>query len=128
MADTTGSNSPRKKVTNKNGTKTKEKWEKEKKAVKAIQVAFDVGEEVQYALRREALDMGVTPSDRIRQILGLPVQKKPVRPRLSISLSEEDFITLAEEYGLSVDDRLNIKQKAAESLIHHIRQEKKSSD
>lgn len=124
MADTTESKSPRKKIVGKNSAKTKEKWEKEKKVVKAIQVAFDVGEEVQYALRREALDLGITPSDCIRQILGLPVQKKPVRPRLSISLTEDDFISLAKVYGLSADDRLNIKQKAAEVLIDHIRQEK----
>ena len=100
---------------------TRKKWEKEKKTVKAIQLAFDVGEEVQYQVRREALDMGVTPSDRIRQILGLPVNTKPVRPRLSISLSAEDFKHLSDTYEVEIDDRLSIKQKAAEALINHVK-------
>lgn len=102
-------------------SKTREKWEKEKKTVKAIQLAFDVGEEVQYQVRREALDLGFTPSDRIRQILGLPVNPKPVRPRLSISLTPEDFDLLSKEYNLEKDDRLGIKQMAAETLIKHVK-------
>lgn len=103
-------------------SKTREKWEKEKKTVKAIQLAFDVGEEVQYQVRREALDLGFTPSDRIRQILGLPVNPKPVRPRLSISLTPEDFELLSKEYNLDKDDRLGIKQMAAEALIKHVKE------
>ena len=96
------------------------KWKKEQKAVKAIQVAFDIGEEFQYRLRKEALDLGVNPSDRVRQILGLPTNKRVQRPRLSISLSEVDFELLAEEFGLEKDNKVAIKQKAAAQLITYI--------
>ncbi len=100
---------------------TGNKWEEEKKAVKAVQIAFDVGDEVNRRIRQEALERGINPPDRIRQILGLPVQKKPMRPRLSISLSEADFGILADKFSVSWDDRIRIRQLAAEKLIDHLK-------
>ena len=100
---------------------TGNKWEEEKKAVKAVQIAFDVGDEVNRRIRQEALERGINPPDRIRQILGLPVQKKPMRPRLSISLSEADFGILADKFSVSWDDRIRIRQLAAENLIDHLK-------
>ena len=102
----------------------KQKWENEKKAVKAVQIAFDVGDEVNRRIRMEALEQGINPTDRIRQILSLPVSNKPLRPRLSISLSENDFIILADKFGISPNDRLKIRQLAAETLIAHLDAEK----
>jgi len=99
---------------------TTRKWENEKKAVKAVQIAFDVGDEVNRQIRLEALDQSINPPERIRQILGLPVNKKPVRPRLSISLSDEDFVILADKFSIPLDDRLKIRQWAAEMLIAHL--------
>ena len=99
---------------------TKDKWESEKRAVKAVQIAFDVGNDVNRKIRLEAVERGINPPDRVRQILGLPVNPKPVRPRLSISLSDQDFMMLAEEFGVAVDDRLRIRQLAAEKLIDHL--------
>jgi len=98
---------------------TSKKWEKEKRVVKAMQVAFDVGDEINRQIRLEALQEGLSPTDRIRQILGLPVNSKPVRPRLSISLSEVDFALLADKFGVTADDKLKIRQLAAEKLIEH---------
>ncbi len=92
-----------------------------------MQIAFDVGDEVQYLIKREALDQGINPTDRIRQILGLPVSKKPVRPRLSISLSETDFQILGERFDVEPGDRLALRQMAAERLIQHRRDAKDSS-
>jgi len=97
------------------------KWAKEEKAAKAIQVAFDVGNDVQTKIKKEALDQNVSASDRVRQILGLEVTSKPKRPRLSISLSPQDFVVLAEKYEMNPDDNVGIKQKAAESLIDYIK-------
>ena len=97
-----------------------DKWDGERRAVKAVQVAFDVGDEVNLLIRREALEQSINPSDRVRQILGLPISRKPVRPRLSISLSESDFEQLAEQFGLPLDDRLGIRRVAAEKLIDHL--------
>ncbi len=98
-----------------------QKWQDEKKAIKATQVAFDVGEKIQYVIRKEALDRNINPSDRIRQILGLQVSRKPKRLRLSISLSNEDMAYLADSYQLQESDPIEIKRKAAEKLIEHVR-------
>ena len=98
------------------------KWATEKKAVKATQVAFDVGEKIQYVIRKEALDRSINPSDRIRQILGLKVSRKPKRLRLSISLSDEDMAFLAKAYKLDSNDPVEVKRRAAEKLIEHVRQ------
>ncbi len=103
------------------------RWAEEKKAVKAVQVAFDVGEEVQQLIRSEASQRGINPSDRVRQILGLPTTRKPQRPRLSISLSQNDFDILAEEFKTDADDRLTIRQIAAEKLIAHLHHSKDKS-
>ncbi|MGI0118386.1 hypothetical protein [Zooshikella sp. RANM57] len=96
-----------------------EKWQQEKKALKAVQVAFDLGEEIHLSIRREAVDKHLNPSDLIREILGLPINKKPQRPRLSISLSPDDFIFLAEKFDLAPDDKVQIKHKAAEALVEY---------
>jgi len=100
------------------------RWAEEKKTIKAVQVAFDVGEEVQQLIRKEALEQGINPPDRVRQILGLPITTKPQRPRLSISLSESDFHILAEKFHTDQGDRLSIRQIAAEKLIAHLEQRK----
>jgi hypothetical protein len=96
------------------------KWENEIKAIKATQVAFDVGEKVQYVIRKEALDRNINPSDRIRQILGLKVSRKPKRLRLSISLSDVDLAYLAKSYQLETKDPVEVKRRAAEKLVKHV--------
>ena len=107
-------------MTDKKG-KIPKKWANENKAVKATQVAFDVGEQVQYVIRKEALDQSINPSDRIRQILGLKVTRKPKRLRLSISLSDDDLAFLAEQYQLDTKDAVEVKRRAAEKLVRHAR-------
>jgi hypothetical protein len=102
---------------------TSSKWDKEKAGVRAIQVAFDVGNEVNQQIRLEALAQGINPSDRVRQLLGLEMNARPVRPRLSISLSERDFVLLAERFAVDPADRLRIRQLAAEKLIDHLQEQ-----
>ena len=101
--------------------KIPKKWESEIKAIKATQVAFDVGEQVQYVIRKEALDRNINPSDRIRQILGLKVSRKPKRLRLSISLSDDDLSFLADSYQLNTKDPVEVKRRAAERLVTHVK-------
>lgn len=101
---------------------TSDKWQKERQAAKAVQIAFDLGHDVSYLIRTEALQRGINPPDRIREILGLPVNSKPIRPRLSISLTEEDFSLLAEQFDVDSSDKLKIRQIAAERLIEHLDQ------
>lgn len=99
----------------------KKLWEKEKQAIKATQIAFDIGVETQTTLKKLALDNALTPSDQIRKILGLYVKSKPVRPRLTISLSDDDFSALGNKYGLDKNDRIKIKEVAATELIAYAR-------
>lgn len=105
---------------------TSDKWDREKQAAKAVQVAFDLGHDVSYQIRAEALQRGLNPPDRIREILGLPVSNKPVRPRLSISLTDEDFDLLAQAFAVEASDRLRIRQLAAEKLIEHLESRQES--
>lgn len=100
--------------------KVLEKWESSLKAVKAVQVAFDMDEKVQLAIRKEALEAGFSPSDQIRDILGLPTNKRPKRPRLTVSLAPSDYELLAKKYNLSPDQQLEIKKKLMDELIKHV--------
>jgi hypothetical protein len=96
--------------------KKPEMWEKEKKAVKATQVAFDISTEAQKKLKLMATQNDMSPSDQMREILGLP-RKKPVRPRLTISLTAKDYEILANIYKLDPEDKLAIKERAAKEII-----------
>lgn len=97
------------------------RWRREERAVRAVQVAFDVGEEVQLLLRREAAELGISPADRVRQLLGLAVARKPKRPRLTVSLTSEDFQELAGRFGVEQSDRRSIRRLAAEQVIKQLR-------
>ena len=92
------------------------KWQGATKAIKATQVAFDMDEKIQYEIRRKALEDGVSPSDQIRHILGLPCSRRPKRPRLTVSLSLEDYQRLAHKYELEPDQQLEIKKIVVEEL------------
>lgn len=100
--------------------KVPDKWQSSVKAVKAVQVAFDMDEKVQLAIRKEALYAGLSPSDQIRDILGLPISKRPKRPRLTVSLSPDDYQVLAQKYDLSPEQQLDIKKKLMDDLIQHV--------
>lgn len=104
--------------------KIPEKWQSSVKAMKAVQVAFDMDEKIQLAIRKEALDAGLSPSDQIRDILGLPINKRPKRPRLTVSLAPDDYELLAEKYSLSSEQQLEIKRKLMDDLIHHVSEQK----
>ncbi len=104
--------------------KIPEKWQSSIKAVKAVQVAFDMDEKIQIAIRKEALYAGFSPSDQIRTILGLPTSKRPKRPRLTVSLSPDDYQVLAEKYGLEPDQQLEIKKRLMEELVNHVTEQK----
>lgn len=100
-------------------TKQPERWKKESKAIKATQVAFDISTETQKQLKLMAINNDLSPSDQMREILGLPC-KKPVRPRLTISLSADDYQILANHYGLQPTDKLAIKELAAKEIISNV--------
>ncbi|MFC4160768.1 hypothetical protein [Chitinimonas lacunae] len=93
------------------------RWGEAESALKAVQVAFDVEEAVLRAIRRAAFDNELSTSDQIRLVLDLPIAHRPKRPRLTVSLSEADYVALGERYGLPPEQRLAIKEKATAELI-----------
>jgi hypothetical protein len=97
-----------------------EKWLKNQAAAKATQVAFDLDEKFQYSIRKAALDAGVSPSDQIRTILGLSLAKRPKRPRLTVSLSPDDYAQLAIKYDLDPQLQLEIKKRVLDDLVHFV--------
>ncbi|TRX53893.1 hypothetical protein [Thalassomonas sp. M1454] len=97
--------------------KVPEKWQSNVKAIKAVQVAFDMDEKVQMEIRKSAVEANLSPSDKIRLILGLPVNKKPKRPRLTVSLSADDYQLLAKKYQLEASQQLEIKRKLMDELV-----------
>ncbi|MEY8214452.1 MAG: hypothetical protein RPR97_08215 [Colwellia sp.] len=111
-------------MTNKNDRKILDKWQSSIKAIKAVQVAFDMDEKIQLSIRKQALNAGLSPSEQIRDILGLPVNKRPKRPRLTVSLSQDDYQLLAKKYGLAAEQQLEIKKILMDKLIDHVSGEK----
>ena len=95
-----------------------ERWKRSEKAVRAVQVAFDASEELSGRIRLAASRNGISASDQIRKIVGLPVSSRPKRPRLTVSLSEEDYELLAKRYKLKHIDKQAIKMKVMEELRH----------
>lgn len=100
--------------------KIPDKWQSSLKAIKAVQVAFDMDEKIQLSIRKQALDAGLSPSDQIRDILGLPINKRPKRPRLTVSLAPDDYQILAEKYDLKAEQQLEIKRKLMDELIEYV--------
>ncbi|VAW57902.1 hypothetical protein MNBD_GAMMA11-2016 [hydrothermal vent metagenome] len=93
-----------------------ESWKGSDKSLRAVQVIFELEQQQSRILRIKAIEKDLSPSDYIRDIIGLP-RKKPVRPRLSISLSVEDYIILAKRYKLKPDDKGLIRERIKEELI-----------
>lgn len=100
------------------------RWTGSDAALRSVQVAFDVEKQVIDAVRYAAFENQVSPSDQIRMILGLPCTSKPVRPRLTVSLSDADYAILAERFGTDADDRRKIKEALHEALISFARKQK----
>jgi hypothetical protein len=99
------------------GKRPPERWQRSEDAIRAVQVAFDVEEGVINAVRRAAFESGLSTSDQVRVVLGLAVIRQPKRPRLTVSLSPDDYVELAGRYGLAADDKLAIKERVIADLI-----------
>jgi len=93
-----------------------ENWKKSAQSIRAIQVAFEFGAGVSESIRREANKNGLSTSDQIRKIIQLDV-KQPIRPRLTVSLTEEDYQKLALRYHLNAENRAAIREAMRQELI-----------
>ena len=95
----------------------KKTWEKQKAAVRKIQLAFDLSVHVQKQIKRAALEEDLSPSDKVREILDLDVVSKKVRERITFSLTDEELIILAKRYGIDSDKRTELRRRIAEELV-----------
>ncbi|UXI68272.1 hypothetical protein [Tahibacter amnicola] len=93
------------------------RWRSSEPALRAVQVAFDVSETVMQAIRTAAFESNLSNSDQVRVVLGLPVVRQVKRPRLTVSLSGEDYQLLGSRYGLDASDHLAIKERVAQELF-----------
>ena len=93
-----------------------ERWKSAEPALRAVQLAFDVSEQVLNAVRNAAFTAGLSNSDQIRVVLGLPIARQAKRPRLTVSLSAADYTLLAKRYKLAAADHLRIKERVASEL------------
>jgi len=84
------------------------------KQIKKMQLAFEFGSKIEKGLKLEALNNSLSPTAQLRKILSLP-GVVPVKPRLSVTLSDEDLNILAERYHIDPNDRafmrLNISRE-----------------
>jgi len=90
-------------------------WKKNQSAMKAIQVAFDLDENIGRAIRKTAAENDLTPSAQIRKMLKLPI-KMPKRPRLTTSLNEQDYTVLGERFDIDPNNKSAIRHKIIEEL------------
>jgi len=92
------------------------RWDKEQQAVKATQVAFALEQQVAQRIQTLAVTEGLTASSEIRKLLGLSYTP-PKRPRLTVSLSPEDYRILAEKYKLDAANTMDIRRRMIAELI-----------
>lgn len=97
-------------------------WEESAKTLKAVQVAFEMEQRIALTIREMALTSGLTPSDQIRKIIGLSYSL-PKRPRLTVSLSAEDYQVLGLRYNIDPSDTLAIKRAIMGMLIGFVEEE-----
>ena len=93
-----------------------ENWKKSNKSIRAIQVAFEFGAATSECIRKEANRNGLSTSDQIRKIIQLEI-KPPKRPRLTVSLTADDYLKLAKRYQIDVANKAAIRLAMRSELI-----------
>jgi len=87
-----------------------------RKNVSAIQMAFELEQKIAKNIRIAAAGEGITSSDEIRKRLGLSYSL-PQRPRLTLSLTPEDYKTLGKRFKIDANDPLEIKRRIIKQLV-----------
>lgn len=95
---------------------SRKKWSKTNKAAKATQIAFELEQKVAQQIHEMAAKEGLTTSSQIRKLVGLSYSP-PKRPRLTVSLSPEDYVELGKKYEVEADDRLEIRRRIVAELM-----------
>ncbi len=95
--------------------KLSDKLSKKLEKVTAVSIAIDLSEKMGRRLRVEAALEGMSPQDQLRKMVGLSF-KKPQRPRVTLSLREEDYILLAKRYKINSCNKNDIKKRVMEEI------------
>ncbi len=95
-----------------------DKWEKEKHALKKVQIHFAFQQEIIASIRHDAADDNINPSDIVRKIVGLPYTKIQ-RARIGLSFNEHDLNYLSNRYSLEEVDEKEIKRRVMEEINLH---------
>ena len=93
-------------------------WEKQAKVLKKQQLHFSLLNAVESKVRIDAAKAGENPSNTLRRILDLPV-KPPVRPRLGVSLTDDEIKSLSTRFDIDPNDRKSLIRRAAEAIHLH---------
>ncbi len=91
------------------------KWLESKAALKKIQMHFTFERKQQRAIRFEAIDDDINPSDVIRKILGL-TYRQVQRPRITASLTQAEKETLAQQFGVDINDDAQLRRLITEKV------------
>ncbi len=94
-----------------------------KEIAKATQIAFELEQRIAKRIHELAAQNGLTPSSQIRKIIGLSYAP-PKRPRLTISLSQENYKELGKRYDIDPQDTIGIKREIMNQLIEYFDDEK----
>ncbi|MBT4921572.1 MAG: hypothetical protein HON23_00990 [Rickettsiales bacterium] len=86
------------------------------KVVKATQIAFELEQKIAGHIRLLSAKEGLTASDQIRKLIGLSYSF-PKRPRLTMSLTSDDYEILAKRYKIQPNETLEIKRQIIKELI-----------
>lgn len=86
------------------------------KTGRTTQLAFDLSANGRKKLKIEAALDDMTPAEKAREKLGLSIKVKKASPKLILRLTEKDFRVLADKFDIEFEDRLTIRNKAAEVL------------
>ena len=97
------------------------KWARQKAALKKVQLSFSLLPEIDQALRVEAAMQGDSPSNLIRKFFELDAKATP-RPRLGVSLSDDELKLLGKKLGVDPNNRAELVKRATEQLQLHYRE------
>lgn len=101
-------------------------WPKESRAVTRAaksQIHFDFTTSTFKALKIEAADKGISPSDAIRNILGLESSGAVHRPRVGVSFGSEERAELSKELALDDGESAEFKRRCQEKINLYFRKE-----
>lgn len=100
------------------GRMATDRWEKEKHALRKVQIHFAFQLEIIASIRHDAADNNINPSDIVRKIVGLPF-KKIQRARIGLSFNDHDLEYLTKRYGLEGKNEKEVKRRVMEEINLH---------